>query len=116
MSKIFDLHCATPSPACKAPGRCRTPSTTPRRRFPSPASPRVTNWAQCCAIFVPDELGEEESLAFFRTHVESFRRQTALFEELADCVPHCLSEAERGLGAGQDRPLPHGRERLCAGP
>ena len=99
MSKIFDLHCDTLT-ACKAPGRCRDTLNDPQAAFSLSRIPKGTSWAQCCAIFVPDELGEEESLAFFRTHVESFRRQTALFEELA-AVCRTASEAERAWEQGK---------------
>ena len=78
MSAIFDLHCDTLT-GLMAPDRGPDTLNDPRSAFALCRLPAGRHWAQCCAVFVPDGLPEEEALPFFRRHEENFRRQGARF-------------------------------------
>lgn len=89
---IFDLHCDTltafmdPSP--------REESNTlndPCHQFALCKVPQGVRWAQCCAIFVPDELKGEDAAAYYRLHRDNFYRQTTALGAL---VSPCQTAAD----------------------
>ena len=43
--------------------------------------PAGTRWAQCFAIFIPDQFRGEDAIAYFERYVASFDRQMALFSD-----------------------------------
>ncbi len=80
--RIIDLHCDTLT-AFMSRGRCRDTLNDPASAFAlCRLSPEV-RWAQCCAVFVPDDMAEEDMMPFFRRHQESFRRQGERFADRA---------------------------------
>ena len=72
----------------------------PRRHFSLSQVPKEVCWAQCCAIFVPDGLNQEESVRYYSLHQQSFVRQMAQFSSL---VLPCLngSDVERAWAQGK---------------
>lgn len=63
----------------------------PERHFSLSAIPQDVHWCQCCAIFVPDGLSQEEAASYYDMHQRSFHRQ---METLADRVRPCRTAAE----------------------
>lgn len=63
----------------------------PGRHFSLSAVPEGTHWCQCCAIFIPDGLSQEEAVAYYDLRQRSFHRQ---MEVLSDKVRPCRSAAE----------------------
>ena len=58
----------------------------PGRHFSLSALPEEVRWCQCCAIFVPDGLTQEEAVAYYDLHQRNFRRQMeALSEKVLPC-------------------------------
>ena len=47
----------------------------PGRHFSLSAIPQDVHWCQCCAIFVPDGLSQEEAASYYDMHQRSFHRQ-----------------------------------------
>ena len=99
MSAVFDLHCDTLT-AFMTPGRCRNTLDDAQSAFALCRIPVQTSWAQCCAVFVPDHLPEEEILPFFRTHVTSFQRQGAAFVHRA-ALCRTAGEVEKAWAQGK---------------
>ena len=99
MSAIFDLHCDTLT-GLMAPGRGSDTLNDPRSAFALCRLPAGRHWAQCCAVFVPDGLPEEEALPFFRRHEENFRRQGARFAGRAQI---CRTAGEAEAAWSRDR-------------
>ena len=87
---LIDLHCDTLT-ACDLPHP--GPNTLDDQQAVLSLSnlPEDTRWAQCFAIFVPDELSPAESVAFYQTHRRSFERQMELFQ---DRVSPCRTAAD----------------------
>lgn len=63
----------------------------PGRHFSLSAIPNGVHWCQCCAIFVPDELNPEESVAYYDLHQHNFHRQMAA---LSGQVSPCRTAAD----------------------
>ena len=80
--RIIDLHCDTLT-AFMSRGRCRDTLNDPASAFALCRLPPEVRWAQCCAVFVPDDMAEEDMMPFFRRHQESFRRQGERFADRA---------------------------------
>lgn len=57
------------------------------------ALPEGVHWAQCFAVFIPDELRGRDAVAYYERWRDSFRRQTAQF---SDRVLPCRGAAEIG--------------------
>jgi len=87
---LIDLHCDTLT-ACDLPHPGPNTLDDPQAVLSLSNLPGETRWAQCFAIFVPDELSPAESVAFYQTHRDSFRRQMALF---SDRVSPCRTAAD----------------------
>lgn len=49
----------------------------PGRHFSLSAIPEGVRWCQCCAIFIPDGLSQEEAVAYYHLHQGNFHRQMA---------------------------------------
>ena len=47
----------------------------PGRHFSLSALPEGVRWCQCCAIFIPDGLSQEEAVAYYHLHQSNFHRQ-----------------------------------------
>lgn len=92
MKKIFDLHCDTLT-------RDQYPGHTPGRdSLDDPAfhlslsrMPAGTAWAQCFAVFVPDDLRGQDAADFFDRRAASFRDQ---MERNRNRVLACRTGAE----------------------
>lgn len=55
----------------------------PGRHFSLSAVPEGVRWCQCCAIFVPDGLSQEEAVTYYDLHQRNFHRQMDALAELA---------------------------------
>lgn len=99
MTHIIDLHCDTLTAFMDpVPGQANT-LNDPSRRFALCKIPKGVSWAQCCAVFVPDELKGNEAWEYYRRHRDSFCRQAAHFEALAlPCRTAQQVEAAWGQG------------------
>ena len=75
---LIDLHCDT----LTRPGEGST-LDLPGRHFSLSAIPGGVHWCQCCAIYLPDTLSQEEAVAYYDQYQRSFHRQ---MEALADKV------------------------------
>ena len=63
----------------------------PGRHFSLSAIPEGVRWCQCCAVFVPDGLSQEEAVTYYDLHQRNFHRQ---MEALAQLVRPCRTAAE----------------------
>lgn len=63
----------------------------PGHHFSLSALPEGVRWCQCCAIFLPDGLTQEEAVAYYDLHRSSFHRQ---MEALSEKVLPCRSAAD----------------------
>lgn len=80
---IFDLHCDTLTAFMdSAPQRSADTLNDPRHQFALCKIPHGVRWAQCCAIFVPDQLHGAEAADYYTLHRDSFHRQIAALEAL----------------------------------
>lgn len=81
--RIFDLHCDTLTAFLDpAPGQEHT-LNDPSHRFALCKIPQGVRWAQCCAVFVPDELKGSEASDYYIRHRDSFYRQMSALGALA---------------------------------
>lgn len=87
---LMDLHCDTLT-AFRDPERCADTLDDPCAALSLSRLPRSVHWCQCFAIFIPDDLGPEESAAYYRRHQQSFSRQMELF---APRVSPCRTAAD----------------------
>lgn len=87
---VIDLHCDTLT-AFMAPGRCRNTLNDPGSDFALCKVPAGARWAQCCAIFIPDELRGTQAIRYYEAHQKSFVRQMTECSSLA--VP-CSTAAQ----------------------
>ena len=82
-TRIFDLHCDTLTAFLDpAPGQGNT-LNDPSHCFALCKIPQGAHWAQCCAVFVPDELKGPEATDYYIRHRDSFYRQMSALGELA---------------------------------
>ena len=79
--------------AARLAERARNTNTLdlPGRHFSLSAIPEGVRWCQCCAIFVPDGLSQEEAAAYYEIHRDSFYRQ---MEALSDKVLPCRTASD----------------------
>lgn len=63
----------------------------PGRHFSLSAIPEGVRWCQCCAIFIPDGLSQEEAAAYYGLHQRNFQRQ---MEGSSDKVLPCRTAAD----------------------
>lgn len=75
---VFDLHCDTLT-AFMTPNRCPNTLDDPASAFALSRIPPGVRWCQCCAVFVPDGLDEEEAWRYYRFHRDRFFRQAERF-------------------------------------
>ena len=82
MTGIFDLHCDTLTRNHYAPFK-DTENTLDNPEFQLALSkvPAGTDWVQCFAIFVPDDIRGQEAVKFVDRYVESFRRQAEAHQD-----------------------------------
>ena len=81
-STVFDLHCDTLTAFMdRAPGQEHT-LNDPAHMFALCKIPKGVSWAQCCAVFVPDELKGSEAWDYYRRYRDSFYRQMTTLEPL----------------------------------
>jgi len=89
-TSIFDLHCDTLTP-CMTSERIEDTLNDPAAQLCLSQMPENCNWAQCCAIFIPDERTGNGAGAFYRRYRDSFYRQLEKYSHLA--LP-CRTAAE----------------------
>ena len=87
---IFDLHCDTLT-AFQNPTRCRDTLDDPCSAFALSKLPRGLRWCQCCAIFIPDGLTQDEAWRYYCFHRDRFVRQAAQF---SSCALPCRTSGE----------------------
>lgn len=63
----------------------------PGRHFSLSAIPEGVHWCQCCAIFIPDGLSQQEAVGYYDLHRRSFDRQ---MESLSDKVLPCRTVSD----------------------
>lgn len=96
---VFDLHCDTLT-AFMTPNRCPNTLDDPASAFALSRIPREVHWCQCCAVFVPDGLTEEEAWRYYRFHRDRFFRQTERFARRA--LPcRTAADVERAWAQGK---------------
>ena len=96
---LIDLHCDTLT-AMMAPGQCADTLNDPRSAISLSALPTAPHWAQCFAIFIPDELTGRGADRYYHTHQASFCRQMEKFSHLA--APCRTAEEVQGAwGSGR---------------
>lgn len=83
-------------------GRVRNTDTLdlPGRHFSLSAIPEGVRWCQCCAIFIPDGLSQEEAVSYYTLHRDNFQRQ---METLSDRVLPCRTAADIETAWGQGK-------------
>ena len=53
----------------------------PGRHFSLSAVPRGVSWCQCCAVFIPDGLSQEQAVTYYELHRRNFDRQMVRLRE-----------------------------------
>lgn len=89
-TSIFDLHCDTLTP-CMTSMRCEDTLNDPTAQICLSQMPANCKWAQCFAVFVPDELTGKGAGAFYRRYRDSFYRQMSKFSQF---VSPCRTAAQ----------------------
>lgn len=79
---LFDLHCDTLT-ACGASSPRPNTLDDPQADLSLSNLPQDVHWAQCCAIFIPDELTGTGAYSYYRAHRASFIRQMGQFSARA---------------------------------
>lgn len=77
----IDLHCDTLT-AFMNPDRCEDTLNDPQSAFALCNLPLGERWAQCCAVFLPNEIKGAAAVDYYRRHRDSFRRQMIQFSPL----------------------------------
>ena len=96
---VFDLHCDTLT-AFMTPDRCPASLDDPASAFSLSGIPAGVRWCQCCAVFIPDGLTEEEGWRYYRFHRDRFFRQMERFSNRA--LPcRTAGEVERAWAEGK---------------
>lgn len=72
----------------------------PGRHFSLSALPEGVRWCQCCAIFIPDGLSQEEAVAYYHLHQSNFHRQ---METLTAKALPCRTAADIGAAWAQGK-------------
>ena len=96
---VFDLHCDTLT-AFLDPNPCPDTLNDPASAFALCRIPREVHWCQCCAVFIPDGLTEEEAWGSYRFHRDRFFRQ---MERFSPCALPCRTAGavERAWAEGK---------------
>lgn len=96
---VFDLHCDTLT-AFMDPIRCPDTLNDPASAFTLSRIPRGVHWCQCCAVFIPDGLTEEEAWGYYRFHRDRFFRQ---MDRFSACALPCRTaeDVERAWAEGK---------------
>lgn len=81
-TRIFDLHCDTLAAFLDPAPRQGNTLNDPSHRFALCKIPQGARWAQCCAVFIPDELKGPEASDYYIRHRDSFYRQMSALEAL----------------------------------
>lgn len=79
---IFDLHCDTLT-AFMDPVRPTDTLDDPASAFALSRIPPGMRWCQCCAVFIPDGLTEDEAWRYYCFHRDRFFRQAERFSSHA---------------------------------
>lgn len=79
---IFDFHCDTLT-FCGSQDSTQDSINDPRQVIALSTLPKQVHWAQCFAIFIPDELTGNGADHFYDQYQHSLYRQLAKFSELA---------------------------------
>lgn len=97
---IIDLHCDTLTRCLKQEKAAFNSLNEPSFQLALDKMPADVRWAQCFAIFIPDQYRGEEAVAFFDRYTESFDRQMALF---SDRILPCrsFSDLENAFSRGK---------------
>ena len=96
---VFDLHCDTLT-AFMDPIRCPDTLNDSASAFALSRIPHGVRWCQCCAVFIPDGLTEEEAWRYYRFHRDRFFRQA---ERFSACALPCRTaeDVERAWAEGK---------------
>lgn len=96
---VFDLHCDTLT-AFMDPIRCPDTLNDPASAFALSRIPHGVRWCQCCAVFIPDGLTEEEAWRYYRFHRDRFFRQ---MDRFSACALPCRTaeDVERAWAEGK---------------
>lgn len=78
---IIDLHCDTLT-AFRNQVRAADALNDPNAHFSLSNVPQQSHWAQCCAIFLPDQLRGQEAICYYARHQRLFGEQMAKFPHL----------------------------------
>ena len=78
---VFDLHCDTLT-SCGVADSIEDTMNDPRQVVALSTLPKNTRWAQCFAIFIPDEYTGHGADEFYNLHQKNFHRQTEKFSHL----------------------------------
>ncbi|MBQ6914446.1 MAG: membrane dipeptidase [Kiritimatiellae bacterium] len=99
---VIDLHCDTLTDYM--PSRAPDTMDDAAKALSLSALPEGVHWAQCFAVFIPDELRGKDAVAYYDRWRGEFVRQTAKF---ADRVLSCRGAAdiERAWAAGKTAAL-----------
>lgn len=87
---VLDLHCDTLT-AFRTPNRCVDTLNDPAAHFALSNIPVGAHWAQCCAIFLPNEVKGADAIRYYQRHQASFARQ---MEGLSPLVAPCRTAAQ----------------------
>ena len=79
---IIDLHCDTLT-AFQERVRTADALNHPKAHFSLSNLPQQSHWAQCCAIFLPDQLRGRDAIDYYDRHQRLFADQMAKFRDLA---------------------------------
>lgn len=79
---VIDLHCDTLT-AFQSKHPCADTLNDPQSHFSLSRIPAGANWAQCCAIFLPNEVKGEAAIRYYARYQRSFAGQCEAFSSLA---------------------------------
>lgn len=86
---LIDLHCDTLVDWDYTTTGNPDTLDDPQRTLSLSAIPKGVNWAQCYAIFIPDEIRNQDAIDYFDVNSKNFHRQMALFSDrVAPCRTH----------------------------
>lgn len=97
---LIDLHCDTLTDCGRGDAARRDTLEDPDKVLSLSAIPPQTHWAQCFAVFTPDELRGQAAMDYFAASRANFDRQ---MEKFADRAAPCRTarDMERAWSAGK---------------
>lgn len=97
---LIDLHCDTLTDCGREDAAWRDTLEDPAKVLSLSAIPPQTHWAQCFAVFTPDELRGQAAMDYFAASRANFDRQ---MEKFADRAAPCRTarDMERAWSAGK---------------